>query len=187
MNRFRQNSLALILLLFALALCPQPAPAQTDAATLTLDSIFTFRAKSLNALNWQADGKGYLVLEPAGKGDAQDIVRYDIATGERSILAGADKLVPAGASTPLAVEEFDMSPDAQKLLLFTNSERVWRSNTRGDYWVIDLAKGKLQKLGGSAPQSSLMFAKFSPDSTRVGYVRGNISMLKIWRTRASRS
>jgi len=173
MNRFRQISFALILLLCAIAVCPPTTPAQTDQATLTLDSVFTFRAKSLNALHWQADGKGYLVLEPAGKGEAQDIVRYDIATGERSILVGADKLVPAGASTALVVEEFDVSPDRQKLLLFTNTERVWRSNTRGDYWVFDLAKGKLQKLGENAPASSLMFAKFSPDSTRAGYVRGN--------------
>src|SRR5205809_1905471 len=137
MRRFFQLNFALIILLSAVAVYPQQPANQTDPATLTLDSIFTFRAKSLNALKWQADGKGYLVLEPSGKGEAQDVVRYDIATGQRSILAGADKLVPAGASAPLVVEEFDVSPDTTKLLLFTNTERVWRSNTRGDYWVID--------------------------------------------------
>src|SRR4051812_28501367 len=169
MDRFRRISFALILVLCAVALRPQPAPGQTAQSTLTLDSVFTFRAKSLNALKWQTDGRGYLVLEPAGKGEAQDIVRYDIATGAREILMAADKLVPAGASTPLTVEEFEISPDAKKALLFTNTERVWRSNTRGDYWVIDLTSGKLRKLGGKAPESSLMFAKFSPDSTRAGY------------------
>ena len=172
MRRFHQISWGLILLC-AVAVYPQQPVTQTDSALLTLDNIFSYRAKSLNALKWQDDGKGYLVLEPAGKGEAQDIVRYDIATGQRTVLVGADKLVPAGASTPLVVEEFDVSPDTAKLLLFTNTERVWRSNTRGDYWVIDLAGGKLRKLGGNAPSSSLMFAKFSPDSSRVGYVRGN--------------
>jgi len=173
-NRFRRVPfLSFVLLCAAVAVSVQKSAAQTDPTTLTLDNIFTFRAKSLNAFTWQADGKGYLVLEDAGKGDAQDIVRYDIATGDRSILVSADKLVPAGASTPLVVEEFDVGPDARKLLLFTNTARVWRSNTRGDYWVIDLVSGKLQKLGGDASASSLMFAKFSPDSTRVGYVRGN--------------
>ena len=170
------RSIAILCLLpFAAApvVAQQPAATPTDPSTLTLDNVFTFRAKYPNALKWQADGKGYLVLEDAGKGEAQDIARYDVATGERSILVGADKLVPAGASTPLVVEEFDVSPDARKLLLFTNTARVWRSNTRGDYWVIDLTSSKLQKLGGDAPVSSLMFAKFSPDSTRVGYVRGN--------------
>src|SRR5262249_30412212 len=173
MFRFRQISqaLTLILLLGGVAVRAQQTATQTDPSKLTLDTVFTYRPQSLNALQWESNGKGYLVLEPAGKGEAQDIVRYDAATVQRSILVGADKLVPAGAATPLVVEEFDLSPDARKLLLFTNTARVWRSNTRGDYWVIDIGTGKLQKLGGDAPSSSLMFAKFSPDSDRVGYVR----------------
>src|ERR1043165_10277974 len=103
MHRFRQISFALIILSCAVAVYPQQTATQTDPSTLTLDNVFTFRAKSLNALKWQADGKGYLVLEPAGIGDAQNIVRYDIATGQKSILIGADKLAPAGASSPLVV------------------------------------------------------------------------------------
>jgi dipeptidyl-peptidase-4 len=173
---YRFQKITLLVLFWSLcasAAYAQPAAAQTDPSILTLDNVFTFRAQMPHALKWEADGKGYLALEPAGKGDAQDIVRYDAATGQRSILIAADKLAPAGASTPLVVEEFEVSPDKTKVLLFTNTERVWRSNTRGNYWVFDLAGGKLQKLGGDAPASSLMFAKFSPDSTRVGYVRGN--------------
>jgi len=50
---------------------------------------------------------------------------------------------------------------------------VWRENTRGDYWVLDLASHQLRKLGGDAPQSTLMFAKFAPDGGRVAYVRQN--------------
>ena len=50
---------------------------------------------------------------------------------------------------------------------------MWRVNTRGDYWVVDVASGALRKIGGNAPQSSLMFAKFSPDGTRIAYVRAN--------------
>ena len=57
--------------------------------------------------------------------------------------------------------------------MFTNTERVWRLNTRGDYWVLDIGSGALRKIGAAAPESSLMFAKFSPDATRVAYVRGN--------------
>jgi len=173
MRLYRQVSFVVIMLLFAVAVYPQQTATQTDPSTLTLDTIFNYGAQFPNALQWQADGKGYLVLESSGKGDAQDIVRYDAASGQRSILIGVDKLVPAGATEPLVVESFDISPDAKKLLLFTNTARVWRSNTRGDYWVIDLTSGKLQKLGGKAEPSSLMFAKFSPDSTLVGYVRGN--------------
>src|SRR6202041_4193074 len=60
-----------------------------------------------------------------------------------------------------------------RVLIFTNTAQVWRRNTRGDYWVLDLKSGSLQKLGGDAPGSSMLFAKFSPDGTRVAYVRAN--------------
>jgi dipeptidyl-peptidase-4 len=173
-NRLRRVAFLSTVLLCAIAICPRQSSGQTDPTKLTLENVFTFGANYPNALKWDAHGKGYLALEPAvGKGDPQDIVAYDAATGQRSTLIAADKLMPTGATTPLVVEEFEVSPDETKVLLFTNSERVWRSNTRGNYWVFDLTSAKLQKLGGDAPASSLMFAKFSPDSTRAGYVRGN--------------
>ena len=52
---------------------------------------------------------------------------------------------------------------------------MWRQNTRGDYWVLDRTASTLQKLGGPAPTSSLMYAKFSPQGDRVAYVsKGDI-------------
>lgn len=146
----------------------------TDASLLTVDSIFTFQTKSLGPIQWQKDGSGYLALERSPtKTEFLDIVRYDALSGERTVRLPAEKLTPEGASAPLLVEEFFLSSDDQKLLVFTNSERVWRSNTRGDFWVVDLKTEKLRKLGGSAKPSTLMFAKFSPDGGRVGYVREN--------------
>src|SRR5262249_48128945 len=103
----------------------------------------------------------------------RDIVRYDTKTGKRSILVSAEQLTPAGAKTPLAIEDYSWSADKKRLLVFTNSQRVWRQNTRGDYWLFDLDAKKLSQLGGSAKPSTLMFAKFSPDGKRVGYVREN--------------
>ncbi|HYP50957.1 MAG TPA: S9 family peptidase, partial [Pyrinomonadaceae bacterium] len=85
----------------------------------------------------------------------------------------AQKLIPQGATAPLPLQNYEWSTDNQKLLVYTNSKKVWRLNTRGDYWVLDIPSGKLTKLGGNAAPSTLMFAKFSPDATRVGYVREN--------------
>src|SRR5690606_11641301 len=100
--------------------------------------------------------------------------RYDTETGARSVLITAAQLTPPGDSAPLAIENYIWSADRNRVLIFTNSERVWRTNTRGDYWVLDRESGELKKLGGStARPSTLMFAKFSPDGGRVGYVREN--------------
>ncbi len=132
-----------------------------------------FRVKSFRGGTWLGNGDSYLDLEPAISGTGSDIVKYQTATGAREILVAADRLIPAGEKAPLAVEDYRMSPDGHRVLVFTNSKTVWRQNTRGDYWVLDLASGTLHKLGGDAPASSLMFAKFSPDSSKVGYVRGN--------------
>jgi dipeptidyl-peptidase-4 len=158
-----------------LALIAVLAQQQPDPSVLTIDSLFTYRTRPLGPVRWQENGSGYLALEPSPtKKGAVDIVRYDAATGQRSVKVAAEKLVPQGATDALAIEEFAMTTDEQKLLIFTKTARVWRSNTRGDYWVLDLQAGTLRKLGGpEAKPSSLMFAKFSPDGTRVGYVREN--------------
>src|SRR5713101_4838918 len=100
MDRFRKTAIFWLLLLCASAVCAQ----QNDAGLLTLDTVFTYRAETLEAVQWQADGRGYLVLEPpAGNARVLNIVRYDAASGEKTVLVAADKLVPTGASSPLVI------------------------------------------------------------------------------------
>lgn len=177
MNRTRIIA-APVLATLTLALFAAPLFAQQQSTSntglLTLNSVFTYNPRTLGFVRWQADGSSYIALEPSrGSKGGLDLVRYDASTGERSVLIPSEKLIPQGAAAPLVVEEFEFSEDGQKALLFTNSERVWRSNTRGDFWVLDLKSWQIKKLGGTAKPSMLMFAKFSPDATRVGYVLEN--------------
>jgi dipeptidyl-peptidase 4 len=133
-----------------------------------------FEVKYFGPARWLDDGAFYTTVEPSGAvKDAQDIVRYQTANGSREVLVSAAKLIPAGDKVPLAFENYAWSKDKSRLLLYTNSAQVWRLRTRGDYWVLDLQSGALRKLGGDAPASSLMFAKFSPDGSKVAYVRAN--------------
>jgi dipeptidyl-peptidase-4 len=119
-----------------------------------------FEVKYFGPARWLDDGAFYTTVEPStAVKDAQDIVRYQTATGKREVLVSAAKLIPAGAKDPLAFENYAWSKDKSRLLLYTNSAPVWRQRTRGDYWVLDLQSGALHKLGGDAPASSLMFAK----------------------------
>lgn len=158
---------------FVFAVSGQPA----NKRTLTLDRIFSssdFRSETFGPARWLDDGSAYTTLEPApANKEARDIIRYEAATGARTVLISASSLTPKGASTPLVIDDYAWSKDGHKLLVFTNSKQVWRQNTRGDYWVFDITAKKLLKLGRNAPASTLMFAKFSPDGTRVGYVREN--------------
>ena len=164
-----------VLLLMALAL--QALAQQSDPSILTLDRLQgspEFVSQTLGPVRWLGDGAGYTRLEPSGTvKDGRDIVRYDAETGRREVLVAAERFVPSGGSTPLAIDNYVWSPSGKLLLIFTNSQRVWRQNTRGDYWILSLGSGKLTKLGGDAKPSTLMFAKFAPDNTRVGYVREN--------------
>jgi dipeptidyl-peptidase-4 len=148
---------------------------RTQSDLLTLDRIFNsgeFSSERFGPARWLADGSGYTTLEGSGAvRGGRDIVRYDPETGQREILVSASQLVLRDSSRPIQIEDYFWSKDGSKLLIFTNGQRVWRYNTRGDYWVLDLETGNLRQLGGDAASSTLMFAKFSPDGTRVGYVR----------------
>jgi dipeptidyl-peptidase-4 len=158
-----------------LAVLATPALAQRDGSReLSLERIFStpeFAPDFFGPARWIDGGQGYTTLEASTTHRGfPDIVRYDTESGRREILVPARRLVPVGASTPLFIDDYHWSDDGQRLLIYTNSERVWRRNTRGDYWVLDLDDWDLRKLGGYAAPSTLMFAKFAPDGDRVGYV-----------------
>ena len=149
--------------------------APAAAQPLTLDRIFAsdeFRGQHGTSVKWLPGG-GSTTLAPA-KGGGSDIVRVD-AAGKREVLVPANKLVPPDAKQPLAIHGYELSKDRDVVLIYTNSVKVWRANTRGDYWTFRRSTGALAKIGSDAPASSLMFAKLSPDGARVGYVRGNKS------------
>lgn len=103
----------------------------------------------------------------------RQLVKYDTASGDASVLIKAAQWIPADAEKQLDIDDYEWSDDKTKLLLFTNTKKVWRYNTKGDYWVLDIESGKLQQVGSDAEESTLMFAKFSPGGDRVAYVREN--------------
>jgi len=153
--------------------------AQTpDSSLLTVERVFgsaEFAPEPLGEVRWVPGAAAYTRIEPDSTiRGAAALVRYDAATGTREVWVPAARLVPPGDSVPLDIEDYTLSPDRKRLLLFTNSRKVWRQNTRGDFWVLDLGDWRLQKLGGpEAEPSTLMFAKFSPDGGRVAYVRAH--------------
>jgi dipeptidyl-peptidase 4 len=164
----RNNLFAAIILIFTLL-----SSANAQEGLLTLNDIYASGKYQMNRFGparWLKDGKGYTSLERSESNRGYDIVRYDAKTGKRDLLVPAASLIPEGSKDPLIIEDYEWSPANSKLLIFTNSKRVWRRNTRGDYWVYYRDSGKLQKLGSTVPHSTMMFAKFSPDDKKVAFV-----------------
>jgi dipeptidyl-peptidase-4 len=107
-------------------------------------------------IKWSKEGNSYYTIE------ANTLVRYDLPGFQRTVLVESAQL-------PQHVQSFSFSADEKKLLLFNNTKKVWRLNTRGDYWVLDLNTHTLKQLGAGLPASSLMFAKISPDGSKAAY------------------
>ena len=168
---------SVILVLFLVLAAPPPSAAEDHEPLLTPERLFDseeFDLERFGPARWLEDGTGYTLLEDSEEvEDRLDIVRYDPQTGKREILVRATQLIPQGADEPLEIDDYGWSSDGNKALIYTNSKRVWRTNSRGDYWVLDLGSGKLSPVGRTFEPSSLMFATFSPDDDRIAYVHRN--------------
>ncbi|RNC89750.1 MAG: S9 family peptidase [Allomuricauda sp.] len=143
---------------------------------LTLEAIYktgTYRAEGYGPARWMKDNKGYSTLEGNARVGGKDIIHYEAKTGKRRVLVSAEALIPKNGKQPLNIVNYQWSDDNAKLLIFTNTRRVWRYHTRGDYWVLDMASGTLTQVGKQIERATLMFAKFSPDASRVGFVSKN--------------
>ena len=134
-------------------------------SVLLLISTFIFG----QITTWRKDGNAFWQFEN------KQIVEYSMPDFKAKTIADSSLLVPAGKRTVLRILWFKASEDETKLLFFANSKRVWRFDTRGDYWVLDLITKQLRQIGKGFAESSLMFAKFSPDGKKVAFVsRHNI-------------
>lgn len=150
---------------------------EPDSARVTLARLYDsedFSGDFSGQARWLRDGSTYTTVEPsAAVNGGQDIVRYETVSGMRVIMVSAAFLMPEGTSSALAIQDYDWSDGGDRVLIYTNSRRVWRQNTRGDYWVLDLETHELRQVGADRPESSLMFAKFDPAGSRVAYVSGH--------------
>ena len=147
--------------------------AQTSG--LNLEQIYStgeFSSERSKSLRWFDNGDAYTTLEPSAEYERyRNIVRNDTKSGDQKIIVPVEWMIPSGATEPLRISNYTWSDDKSKLLLFTNTKRVWRYHTKGDYYVLDIKTKKLLKIGGEvALPSETMFAKFSPDATRIGFV-----------------
>ncbi len=124
-------------------------------------------AQPPKGIKWLKDGSGYYANESG------EIVKYQLPDFSKTVLVDRKSLIPEGKTNALGVRNFFMSDDGKTVLLYNNTKKVWRYDTRGDYWVLNIETKSLKQLGKSLPASSLMFAKLSPDGKYAAYVSGH--------------
>ena len=134
---------------------------------LTFVCLFSFNFNLEAQINWTNDGDSYFKLEK------NQLVTYKLPNHAVKTVISKEQLIPEGKTEPLEIAHFSFSLDQQKILLFTNTKKVWRLNTKGDYWVFNFKTNALTQIGKSLAPSSLMFAKFSPDGNTIAYVSEN--------------
>lgn len=167
------NSLFKTVLAVCLVLATGKAECQTTHIPTLHEAVYggLIRTEGGSNVNW-IDGDRYSKIERNADGK-HEIVAYSAKDNKREVIISAESLINPATGKQIGVRSFTFSADNSKVLIYTNTRRVWRYDTRGDYWVLDSASGTLRQLGKQCPEATMMFAKFSPDGTRVAYVSQN--------------
>lgn len=149
---------------------------EKNTSKITLEDIFSkgrYNAKGIRALEWADNGDGYYTVEKREGDNATDLIFTDIEKGVCTRFISSEELVPEGEEAAVEIQGYTFSPDRSKMLIYSNSRKVWRDNTRGEYFVFDLESRRLDRIGKGLEPSSMMFAKFSPQGDRVAFVYKN--------------
>lgn len=156
-----------IFLLLVLAAGARSAVAGEDSLRSSLRRIFAssdYALKSFGPARWDKGGDTYTTVE-----NGKSIARFEAASGRGTVA------VDAARTGGISIAGYEWSANGSRVLIFTNTQRVWRQNTRGDYFVCELSgeARKPHQLGRRFPPSSLLFAKLSPDGLHAAYVHAN--------------
>lgn len=159
-----------------LLLGPDSSQAQVtvglERPTLSLEELYAsprFFGRFFQGGRWAEAGPIVTYIEPQVNGQT-DLISFNLETDERTILIAGRRLQAPDVNRMIRIEDYQFSHDGTVALLYTDSERVWRLNTKGYYYLYNLETGSLTPISDRA-QGFQMFAKLSPDGTQVAFVR----------------
>lgn len=138
---------------------------------ITLEDIWvntTFNSKTISGLESMKDGLHYSTLE---KGNVM-CYEYAKATAPETIVGQNDLIVNGKA---IKIDNYTLSPDENKVLIATEIDHIYRHSTRENYYVYDRKTKTILPVTNGEKQ---MYATFSPDGSKVGFVRANNIFIK---------
>ncbi len=134
----------------------------------------TFYAKSVRGMNSMKDGKTYASFE---KGQL-NIYNYKTGKLEKTLFGIAD-LTLHPDSLPIGMQDYELSANEDKMLCATEMESIYRHSYHATYYVYDFNTKTLQPLSENGKQR---LATFSPDATKVAFMRDNNLFIKDLKT-----
>ena len=119
----------------------------------------TFEQKTVSGVRSLSDGERYTTMSDGR------VLCFSYRTGEP-----AGVLFDVSAAEPrIEFTDYVLSADERRLLLTTDVEPIYRHSFTAEYWIYDRQDGSLRRLSQGGPQQQ---AQFSPDGSRVAFVRG---------------
>ena len=145
---------------------------------ITLEDIWvngTFKPENIWGLQSMNDGLHYTSLENDEKSSDTYLIKYDYKTGKEVDRILKESELTLDGSKPISIDEYWFSNDESKVLISTETDRIYRHSTRENYYVYDLKIKKLTKVTAGDKQ---MYGTFSPDGNKVAFVRNNDIFIK---------
>ena len=134
----------------------------------------TFYAKNVRGMNSMKDGKSYGTFE---KGQL-NIYNYKSGKLVNTLFTIGDLRLD-GSESPILLQNYELSDNEDKMLCITEMESIYRHSYHATYYVYDFKTKTLQPLSENGKQR---LATFSPDATKVAFMRDNNLFIKDLKT-----
>lgn len=130
-----------------------------------------FRSERIAAVSPLDDGESYAQITK----DSKRIVKYSFKTGKQTgILFDAETVRGAKIGS---VDGYIVSPDGKRMLIQTETNRIYRRSFTAVYYIYDMYNNKVTPLSDGGPQQTPLF---SPDGNQIAFVReNNIYLVKL--------
>ena len=148
----------------------QQAATQGELSLRTIHASNDLSPNAFRGGRWADEGPVVTYIDSAPDSEATHLMRFNLETDERTQIIDGSTLMADDVDRLIQIEGYEYSRDGSKVLLYTDSKRVWRRNTKGFYYVYDTETGDLAPIA-SRDDGYQMFAKFNPQATKVAFVR----------------